>query len=96
MIQHELDHLDGILFLDLIKDPKSYGDPFWLSHALSNGVTLGEKLRDMNHEKLRGHEYVIFGFILLTGIAYFEPSLKISLEINSETVFNETLILKMF
>ena len=78
MIQHELDHLDGILFLDRIKDPKSYGDPFWLSHPLSNGVTLGKKLTLKTHLEKTHLEYVIFGFILFTGIIYLEPHLHLS------------------
>ena len=71
VIQHELDHLDGILFLDRIKDPKSYGDPYWLSHALGNGPTLERKLRGSRNLNNLDLDLFIFGTILFTGVVSY-------------------------
>ena len=58
IIQHEYDHLNGILFLDRIKNPKSYGDPLCL--AIADGTE-----KSMEKHLAESNKYLIRGYILL-------------------------------
>ena len=67
IIQHEYDHLNGILFLDRIKNPKSYGDPFCLAIADGKEKSMEKRLAESNKDLIRGN--ILFWIMMTIMIA---------------------------
>ena len=80
IIQHEYDHLNGILFLDRIKNPKSYGDPFCLAIADGKEKSMEKRLAEsaaLNKNLIRGFILLLIAEVLAWK-CYIEPKSYLS------------------
>jgi len=63
LLQHELDHLDGILFIDRIKDLNALGDPHYL--AIEQGFPTTRKVMVKGYRSIQMRRMLPFILLLL-------------------------------